>query len=298
MADVFEALLGSVPPDQQALIEGLRRRNAYGQLAAASGIGPLAKIGAADVAAARGEAETISEGRRTDANRAEERKFREWIQNQAGESRGLDRAMRAEQAREAAAMRRELAAQASSDKRYAADLSYQARMAAIKDNAGKAPAVTAQDAAVGFLENSGYDPKTGEDDITRLLNKAAGGIVKRGLNEAARAFDITTPTMEAGAALKSRASEAVLDFLGGRLGAGVSNADREFMLQRAGDIGNENLSVDERRAAWLDVRKRMERAAGQAPTSAMAPSLPVQAPSGLSPAEQAELEALRKRFGR
>jgi hypothetical protein len=103
MADVFEALLGSAPPDQKALIEGLRKRAAYGQLAAASGIGPLAKVGATDVASARNEAEAISNARRTDANREEERAFRRWQQEQANEQRGLDRALRAQlDARDAA----------------------------------------------------------------------------------------------------------------------------------------------------------------------------------------------------
>lgn len=113
MADVFEALLASAPPDQQALIEGLRKRAAYGQLAAASGIGSLAKVGAADVAAARGEAETISDGRRTDANRDDERAFRKWQQEQSIEQRGLDRALREQQGRDSNDLRRDLAAEAA-----------------------------------------------------------------------------------------------------------------------------------------------------------------------------------------
>jgi hypothetical protein len=117
MADVFEALLGSVPPDQQALIEGLRKRAAYGQLAAASGIGPLAKVGATDVASARNEAETISNARRTDANREEERAFRKWQQEQATEQRGLDRTLREQMARDAAGLRRDLAMQDAEAKR-------------------------------------------------------------------------------------------------------------------------------------------------------------------------------------
>ena len=112
MADVFEALLGSVPPDQQALIEGLRKRAAYGQLAAASGIGPLAKVGAGDAASARGEAEKIAADRmdretlrQRGVNQEEERAFRKWQMDESGRQRGLDRALREQLAREAAAER-------------------------------------------------------------------------------------------------------------------------------------------------------------------------------------------------
>lgn len=112
MADVFEALLAAAPPDEKALIEGLRRRSQYGQLAAASGIGPLAKVGAMDAGSALDEAKMVAgarmsqeELRQKAANQADERGFRKWQMNEASTQRGLDRALRAQLAAEAAAAR-------------------------------------------------------------------------------------------------------------------------------------------------------------------------------------------------
>lgn len=206
----------------------------------------------------------------------------------------LNREQRAAAAAEAAALRREIAAGNQATQRAIADQTDATRRAQldakIEADRKAAPQSTAVESAQGFLVNAGYDPRTGEDDITKLLDQAGGGLIKKALDAGARAADVTTDRMAAGNTLKSRASEAVLDFLGGKLGAGVSNADRDFMMQRAGDIGNENLSTGERRAAWLDVRKRMERIAAAAPPAA--PNAPA-APSagGMSFATEAEAEA-------
>lgn len=213
--------------------------------------------------------------------RASQEQFKLTLEQRAreAEQRSQDaaatREQRAEAARQANDIRIQLGRMSADSAKYAADARREAVLAKIEADKKNAPGTTSADSAVGFLQNAGYDPKTGEDDITKLLDKSSGGLIRKGVNAAARAVNVTTDTMEAGATLKSRASEAVLDFLGGKLGAGVSNADRDFMMQRAGDIGNDSLTDKERKAAWLDVRKRMERASGagqSAPTSTSAPA--------------------------
>lgn len=205
------------------------------------------------------------------------------------EQMGRDAAdLRRELAAQQASLQRELEAGRSSDRRYQADLAHQDRLAKIEADKAKAPHMTSAESATGFLQNAEYDPATGQDAITKLLGQASGGALQSWRDAAGRAFNYTTDGAAANAALKSRASEAVLDFLGGKLGAGVSNADRDFMMQRAGDIGNEKLSTGERLKAWLDVRGRMEAAAGArsgtAPAAApaaspAAPAAPAAAPS-------------------
>ena len=124
--------------------------------------------------------------------------------------------------------------------------------------AGKAPGVTSPDAARAFLASAGFDPKTGEDDVSKLIPKSTGGLLNTAGAKVAEAFNVTTSGQLALGKLASRSSKLVLDLLGGKLGAGVSNADREFMLQAVGDIGNSMLSTGKRLGAWSDLRGRME----------------------------------------
>lgn len=126
----------------------------------------------------------------------------------------------------------------------------------------KAPGVTSPDAARAFLASAGFDPKTGEDDVSKLIPKSTGGMLNTAGAKVAEAFNVTTSGQAALGKLASRSSKLVLDLLGGKLGAGVSNADREFMLQAVGDIGNSMLSTGKRLAAWKDLRGRMEALAG------------------------------------
>jgi hypothetical protein len=142
-----------------------------------------------------------------------------------------------------------------------------------EENAGKGPAATSAAAAQAFLTSAGYDPKTGSDTVSKLIPKSTGGLLQTAVAKTAGAFNITTSGQEAIGQLASRSSKLVLDLLGGKLGAGVSNADREFMLQAVGDIGNSLLPTGVRLAAWNDLMNRMKTAAGggaapAAPTAA------------------------------
>jgi len=131
-----------------------------------------------------------------------------------------------------------------------------------EENAGKGPAATSAAAAQAFLTSAGYDPKTGSDTVSKLIPKSTGGLLQTAAAKTAGAFNITTSGQEAIGQLASRSSKLVLDLLGGKLGAGVSNADREFMLQAVGDIGNSLLPTGVRLAAWNDLMNRMKTAAG------------------------------------
>ena len=156
------------------------------------------------------------------------------------------------------------------------DPELQAQLAEAKkrgeEKAGKGPAATSAAAAQAFLTSAGYNAETGADEVSKLIPESTGGAIATGLAKAAGAFNVTTTGQEAIGQLASRSSKLVLDLLGGKLGAGVSNADREFMLQAVGDIGNSMLPVGVRLAAWNDLMGRMKTAAGSGAVSAAAPS--------------------------
>jgi len=264
------------PGGQQALTEALLKQSltrSDPEFQATVGLKQATLDAAAAERAGRREDRDLDRQARLDA-------LREQIA--AREQAGKDAAdLRRELAAHQAALQRELEAGRSADRRYNADLAHQDRLAKIEADKAKAPNVTSQESAKGFLDNAGYDPATGEDAITKLLSKASGGGLQAWRDAGGRFLNITTDGAAANATLKSRASEAVLDFLGGKLGAGVSNADRDFMMQRAGDIGNEKLSTGERLQAWLDVRGRME---SQARAGTLPAAAPPAAPSGAAPA--------------
>jgi hypothetical protein len=151
-----------------------------------------------------------------------------------------------------------------------------------EEAAGKGPAATSAAAAQAFLTSAGYDPETGADAVSKLIPKSTGGLLQTAGAMAAGALNITTSGQEAIGQLASRSSKLVLDLLGGKLGAGVSNADREFMLQAVGDIGNSLLPTGVRLAAWNDLMNRMKTAAGGASAAASAAAGPRKTKSGVT----------------
>ena len=112
-------------------------------------------------------------------------------------------------------------------------------------------------AAVTTLASIGYDPETGEDDISRLIARSTSGGLQAGAAGIARFFGGTTEGMTAINELQAAANKITTDILGGRLGAGVSNTDVLFILNALGDIGNPEKTAAERYAGWTRAKNRM-----------------------------------------
>jgi hypothetical protein len=112
-------------------------------------------------------------------------------------------------------------------------------------------------AAVTTLAGIGYDPETGEDDISRLIARSTSGGLQATAAEIARYFGGTTKGMAAINELQAAANKITTDILGGRLGAGVSNTDVLFILNTLGDIGNPEKTAAERIAGWTRAKNRM-----------------------------------------
>lgn len=109
----------------------------------------------------------------------------------------------------------------------------------------------------------------GRDPVADLIRGSTSGRLQAMGAEAMGAVTgESTSGMENIAKLKSLTSDMVLSLTGGSLGAGVSNADVAFLKERVGNLGDPNIPANERLAAWEEVKSRLQRFAGEQPTSA------------------------------
>ena len=118
-------------------------------------------------------------------------------------------------------------------------------------------------AANQTLKVAGFDPKTGSNEISQLIEKSTSGLGANALSKIASSVGWGLEGAQAIAKLETRANQLTLDLApNGSLGAGFSNDDRIFMLSKLGDVANPNKPVSVRLAAWEDVMERAARTAG------------------------------------
>jgi hypothetical protein len=130
-----------------------------------------------------------------------------------------------------------------------------------------------QQAAVKALKSAGYDPTTGEDNISKLIAKSTSGGLQAGTAAALAFFGKTTEGRKAIAALEGTANQIATDLAGGKLGAGISNTDRDFIVGALGDVSNPMKTSAERLAGWTAAKNRMV-SAGVIPPPAGAAAAP------------------------
>ena len=148
------------------------------------------------------------------------------------------------------------------------------------------------------LATAGYDPVTGKDNISKLIQDSTGSFAGAGTDMLGRVVGVSTKGAQAISQLKTFESKLTQDILGGKLGAGISNTDREFIVAAIGEIANSTLPVETRQAAWNAVKERM-RVSGmvEAPQSNInVPGLPqVNVPGGsAAPAAKPSLDDIFK----
>lgn len=107
------------------------------------------------------------------------------------------------------------------------------------------------------LASAGYDIQTGKDEITDLIKKSTGSGVGKGVDILGSAVGKSTPGSEALAALETRANAITFGLLNGKLGAGISNADRDFIVAQLGNLASGTTPVNTRLAAWNAAKDRM-----------------------------------------
>ena len=138
--------------------------------------------------------------------------------------------------------------------------------------------VKAATSARKILEAVNYKPAAGKtkasDDVSRLIDRSTSGMLQ---NAVAQGYGAVTGDATSGreaiGELTTLANKLTMDLMGGKLGAGVSNTDREFMLGQLGDIANANTPASERQAAWGRVVGRLNTIAG-GKTAASKPKTP------------------------
>ena len=114
-----------------------------------------------------------------------------------------------------------------------------------------------QQAALKALKSAGYDAPTGEDNISKLIAKSTSGRLGATADAVQGFFGGTNEGRKSIAALEATANQIATDLAGGKLGAGISNTDREFIVSSLGDVSNPNRPVGERLAGWNAAKQRM-----------------------------------------
>lgn len=132
-----------------------------------------------------------------------------------------------------------------------------------------------QRAALKALKTAGYDPKTGEDNISELISKStSGGLQAASAGALGFLFGSSTSGMKAISALAGTANQIALDIVGGKLGAGISNDDRNFIASALGDVANPYKTAEERLAGWTAAKDRMVESGMIPPPNQSKPGAP------------------------
>jgi hypothetical protein len=104
------------------------------------------------------------------------------------------------------------------------------------------------------------------DNVALLIPQSTSGMLEGAASAVKGAITATsTPGREAAAQIKVIVSRMTLDLANGKLGAGFSNADRDFLASTLADAGDMNKPWNERLAAWRSAREILERNAGYTP---------------------------------
>jgi hypothetical protein len=155
----------------------------------------------------------------------------------------------------------------------------------------------AQRSAVTALRSIGYDQETGEDEISKAIAASTSGGAQADIAAVMRYFGGTTKGMQAIGKLQSAASRLTLDILDGNLGAGISNPDRDFILQGLGDIGNPRLTASERLAGWTSAKNRMIQVGILPAVGKTQPQRPAAPQGAAKPATEMSNEEILRRLG-
>jgi hypothetical protein len=119
-----------------------------------------------------------------------------------------------------------------------------------------------------FKAITGFDFKTGDDPVAALIEgSTSGGAEKLGAD--IKAFipkeygGGSTPGMDKIAALEVIGGDLMLALAPeGKLGAGISNADREVFERLKGKMEDPSVPADRRLAAWKQLKTKMARLIG------------------------------------
>jgi len=129
---------------------------------------------------------------------------------------------------------------------------------------------------------------TSTPEIDKLISRSTSGGLQRA---AAGAYEFvtgqSTKGQEAIGQLETVANKLTLDMAGGKLGAGFSNEDRQFLLALLGDVGNPNVGANRRVAAFRQFREGLKAIESGKPLSVVPGSA---TPASIAPEVQSILD--------
>jgi hypothetical protein len=165
--------------------------------------------------------------------------------------------------------------------------------------AAVAPEVSDANAAKGMQSylNTKYLSRDKEGNITddkvaKLIDEStSGGAQKNAADLYEWATGKGTPGAEKIAQLATVTNDITLNLLKGKLGSGISNADREFLQARSGDIANPKLASNVRHKAWRQFTEGVDAIANGKPI------IPITNESQESVSPDDELARLRAKHG-
>jgi len=118
-------------------------------------------------------------------------------------------------------------------------------------------------AARKALKQIGYDPETASDTVTELIKNSTGSLAGTWVDSLARSVGVGTAGARNIESLAAISTQMVLDLNNGKLGAGFSNEDRDFLKSTLGDVANPRKTRSERLDAWNVAKSRMVKLAGE-----------------------------------
>jgi hypothetical protein len=165
--------------------------------------------------------------------------------------------------------------------------------------AAVAPEVSDANAAKGMQSylNTKYLSRDKEGNITddkvaKLIDEStSGGAQKNAADLYEWATGKGTLGAEKIAQLATVTNDITLNLLKGKLGSGISNADREFLQARSGDIANPKLASNVRHKAWRQFTEGVDAIANGKPI------IPITNESQESVSPDDELARLRAKHG-
>jgi hypothetical protein len=118
------------------------------------------------------------------------------------------------------------------------------------------------------LEAIGFDPKTGEDRVSKLIKRStSGGFESLGAGVSGFFGRATEGAKKIGQ-IKPIINNLILDKMNGKLGAGISNEDREFFKSTLGNLDDPSIPAEVRLASWGEAKRRLAKYAGGMPSPA------------------------------
>jgi hypothetical protein len=124
------------------------------------------------------------------------------------------------------------------------------------------PEYTNKKFAQQVFKNIEIDPATGEDRLSKLIKQSTSGGLQN-IGAGVRGFfGKGTQGAAAIGQIKTIVNDIVLDRMNGKLGAGISNEDREFFKSLQGNLDDPFIPANVRLAAWGEAKRRLSKYAG------------------------------------